>query len=428
MNSLSILRAQLEGGGLDHRLLEVYGGQPWELPARRARLNALLRDYAAAFGESGPVGLFSGPGRTELGGNHTDHQRGRVLAAAVELDAVACAGPSGDQVIRVLSQGYPELCVDLSVLTPLAEEQGSSAALVRGVAARIAGLGYPVGGFRACITSNVLGGSGLSSSAAYEVLLGVILNHLFCGDALTMVQLAQIGQYAENVFFGKPCGLMDQLTSAVGGVVSIDFQDPAQPAVQKLEYSLSDAGYALCVIDSGADHADLTDEYAAIPGEMGAVARHFGKTVLREVDESAFWSALPSLRQVCGDRAVLRAIHFFRENDLAEEEARALKLGDFSAFLKLVRQSGASSALRLQNLSCAGVPREQALPVAIAAAEHLLRGAGAVRVHGGGFAGTVQAYVPVDRAEEFRAGMESILGAGCCHFLRVRPVGGAVLA
>ena len=421
------LRHHIQEGGLDARLCAVCGCEPSALGTKRARLLKLLDAYQAAFAADEEVGLFSGPGRTEMGGNHTDHQRGRVLAAAVDLDALACAGPSGDDVIRILSEGYPELRVDLSCLTPQKEEEGSSAALVRGIAARIRELGYQPHGFHACVNSTVLGGSGLSSSAAYEVMIGVILNHLYCGDELDMVQIAQIGQYAENVFFGKPCGLMDQLASAVGGIISIDFEDSTKPLVKKLEYSLSSSSYALCVIDSGADHADLTDEYAAIPREMGAVARFFGKDVLRQVPEEEIWSHLPELRTHAGDRAVLRAIHFYTDNQLAAKEAQMLENDDFYGFLRLVNQSGQSSAEHLQNLSCWSDPAHQALTLTIALARRLLKGDGAVRVHGGGFAGTVQAYVPQDRVQEFQAGMEAVLGKGCCHFLRVRPVGGAVL-
>lgn len=427
MNGWNTLREQLSGGGLDGRLLEVYGCGAAGLPRERQRLADLMGEYAAAFGTAGSVGLFSGPGRTELGGNHTDHQHGCVLAAAVDLDAIACAGPNGTNTVRIRSAGYPEVTVELDGLTPKSEERETSAALVRGIAARLAELGHAPGGFNACVSSSVLGGSGLSSSAAYEVLMGVIMNHLFCADALSMVQLAQIGQYAENRFFGKPCGLMDQLTSAVGGVVSIDFADPAAPVVEQVACDIGGYGYALCIIDSGASHADLTDEYAAIPGEMGAVAAYFGKEHLREVEEGAFWAAFPQLRTRLSHRALLRAIHFFEENALAPQQAQALRQGDFDGFLAMVERSGQSSALHLQNLSCSGRSAEQAVPLAIAAAKHLLRGCGAVRVHGGGFAGTVQAYVPLAQTESFRAGMEALLGQGCCHFLRIRPVGGAVL-
>ena len=428
MELWSELRRELSAGALDGRLREVYGCGDRELPEKRARLESLMDRYAGQFGKDGTAGLFSGPGRTEMGGNHTDHQHGRVLAAAVDLDAAACAGPSGADAVRIRSEGYPDVTVDLSDLSPREGERETSAALVRGVAARMAELGYHPGGFDACVVSSVLGGSGLSSSAAFEVLIGVIFNHLFCGDSLSMVELAQIGQYAENRYFGKPCGLMDQLTSAVGGVVSIDFADPAAPVVEQIACDPASYGYALCIVDSGGSHMDLTAEYAAIPGEMGAAAAVFGRRWLREVPEEEFWASLPTVRQAAGDRAALRAIHFFADNALAPRQAEKLKKGDFEGFLQDVRASGVSSALHLQNLSCADRPEQQAVPVAIALAEHLLAGKGAVRVHGGGFAGTVQAYVPLDRTEEFRRGMERVLGPGCCHFLRIRPVGGAVLA
>ena len=427
MKTQAELRSALEGGLLDRRLEEVYGVVA-DIAEKRQRFRHLLQKYTAAFGYDEPVALISAPGRTELGGNHTDHQHGRVLAAAVDADAIACAGKSGGDEIRILSAGYPDIVLSAKNLAPVQGEEGSSAALVRGICSRIAGMGYKIGGFHACIVSDVPGGSGLSSSAAYEVLIGVIVNHLFCDDALTAVEIAQIGQYAENVFFGKPCGLMDQLTSAVGGVLAIDFQDPKAPVVEKLEVSPADYGYVLCIVNSGADHADLTEEYAAIPAEMGAVARQFGKDVLREVDEEAFFAAIPALREAHGDRAVLRAVHFFAENRVAAEEATALANGDFERFLELVRRSGRSSAMYLQNLSCAAFPRQQALSVAIATAEHFLRGIGAARVHGGGFAGTIQAYVPMKLSGVFLTGMESVLGKGCCHFLWLRAVGGTVLA
>lgn len=420
------LKNALRFGALDARIREVCGNDA-ALAGEKQRLTHLFERFETAFPDCGSAGFFSGPGRTELGGNHTDHQHGCVLAAAVDLDAIACAGPNGSRTVRILSDGYPEVVVELDDLTPRESERESSAALVRGIAARMTELGFAPGGFSACVSSSVLGGSGLSSSAAYEILIGVIFNHLFCDDELSMVQLAQIGQFAENRFFGKPCGLMDQMTSAVGGVVSIDFADPQFPVVRQVACDPGKYGYALCIVDSGANHADLTDEYAAIPGEMGAAAAVFGKQHLRDVDESAFWARLPEVRQTAGDRAALRAIHFFTDNALAIQQAEALKRENFEEFLRLVRQSGESSALHLQNLRCDGHPKEQAVPVAIAAAEHLLNGRGAVRVHGGGFAGTIQAYVPLEQVEAFRAGMEAILGDGCCHFLHIRPVGGAVL-
>lgn len=317
--------------------------------------------------------------------------------------------------------------VNLDNLEPVDGEQESTAALVRGVAAGIAQRGYTPVGFDAYATSKVLPGSGLSSSAACEVTIGVILNHLACGDALDAVTIAQIGQYAENVFFGKPCGLMDQTASSVGGAVAIDFADTANPVVRPIQVDLAGYGYALCIIDSGADHADLTAEYAAIPQEMKAVAEYFGCQVLREVDESRIWAEMPGLRKKVGDRAVLRALHFFADDARVAQEADALERGDFDAFLKVVQQSGESSWMYLQNIAPTGAVAEQAMAVALATAAHALQGRGAYRVHGGGFAGTIQAFVPLDMLDGFKAQVESVLGEGSCHVLTVRAVGGAVV-
>lgn len=428
MKMQSVLAAELREGALDARLTAIYGCKKTELPHKRERLLALMDTFEKTYGAEREVALYSAPGRTEMGGNHTDHQHGRVLAAAIDLDAVACASKSGSMIARVLSEGYPEIVVDLSVREPQKEEEGTTAALIRGVAAKMHEMGYPVAGFDACVTSEVLSGSGLSSSAAFEVLIGAIVNDMFCDGALTQVQLAQIGQYAENVFFGKPCGLMDQLASAVGGIVSIDFEDPAEPIVNRLDYDLSVSGHALCIIDSGADHADLTDEYASIPNEMKQVAAYFGKQVLREVKFEDFWEKIPEIRKEAGDRAVMRAIHFFIDNLLALKQAQALEKEDFYGFLAQVQQSGRSSAEYLQNLYCASNPKAQAVVLSISVARRILEGQGAVRVHGGGFAGTVQAYVPFGMVDAFRTGMEAILGEGCCHFLTVRPGGGVVIA
>ena len=304
---------------------------------------------------------------------------------------------------------------------------GASAALVRGVAAKMSELGYPVRGFDAYVTSTVLSGSGLSSSAAYEILVATIIDCFFGGGTLDPVERAKVGQYAENVYFGKPCGLMDQMGSSVGGAVAIDFADPAAPVVKKVEYDFTRSGHALCIVDTGSCHADLTDDYADITREMGAVAAHFGKKFLRDVDEGAFRAALPQLRQECGDRAVLRTMHFFEEDCRAEQEAQALEQGDFAAFLALVDQSGLSSALNLQNTWSAAAPQQQAIPVALAVGRELLGGSGAIRVHGGGFAGTIQAFVPNEKLETFQQGMEELLGPGMCHILHIRPQGGCVV-
>ena len=384
---------------------------------------ALDRGFAAAFGGQ-PQRYFSAPGRTEIGGNHTDHQRGRVLAAAVNLDTVAAVRVNGTDTIRILSQGYPLCEVNVQDLTPRQEEINTTPALIRGVAARFAQLGCPVSGFDAYCESTVLPGSGLSSSAAYEVLVGTIINHLFFEGKATQPEVAQIGQYAENVFFGKPCGLMDQTASAVGNLVTIDFFDQEHPVIQPVDFDFSTCGHALCIIDTHASHADLTDEYAAVPGEIRAVAAHFGKEVLTQIDPQDFFAAIPVLRERCGDRAVLRAVHFYQENQRVPRQVAALEQGDFDAFLKLIKESGYSSYMYLQNVIPAGYKAHQDVALALAMCEHFLQGKGAYRVHGGGFAGTVQAFVPFEILEDFRAGMDGILGAGSCHILSIRPQGG----
>ena len=415
------LERRLKQGGLDEALRRLYP----DVTRARARCEGVLAGFRQSFG-GGAEALFSAPGRTELGGNHTDHQRGRVLAAGVDLDILAAAALNHSGVIRIQSEGYPLLTVDLRETRPRLEEANTSAALVRGVAARMVQLGCPMGdgGLDACLTSTVPGGSGLSSSAAFEVLVGAMLNQLYWDGSCTPVELAQIGQYAENVYFGKPCGLMDQTASAVGGVVAIDFADPARPVVEKIALDLAAAGYALCIIDSGAGHADLTAEYASITQELSAVCRLFGKEVLRQLPEEELMAALPRVRAQAGDRAVLRALHVYAENRRAAEEARALREGDFDRFLRLVGESGDSSALYLQNVVPTGQTAKQELLFTIALARQLLAGEGAVRVHGGGFGGTAQAFVPLDRLEAFRKGMEAVLGEGSCHVVTIRPAGG----
>ena len=384
---------------------------------------ALDSGFAAAFGGK-PVRYFSAPGRTEIGGNHTDHQRGRVLAGAVNLDTVAAVRPNGTNTIRVQSKGYPMSEVDLSDLTPRESEINSTPALIRGVAARFVQLGCKVEGFDAYCESTVLPGSGLSSSAAFEVLMGTIVNHLFFEGKASQPEIAQIAQYAENVFFGKPCGLMDQTASAVGNLVTIDFFDKEHPVIEPVDFDFASCGHALCIIDSGADHADLTDEYAAVPGEIKAVAAYFGKEVLTQIDEAEFYAAIPALRKECGDRAVMRCIHFYQENARVSRQVAALREGDFDTFLSLVKQSGYSSYMYLQNVIPAGYKAHQDVAVALALCEHFLNGRGAYRVHGGGFAGTVQAFVPLDILDSFVAGMDGVLGQGACHVLSIRPQGG----
>ena len=368
--------------------------------------------------------MFSAPGRTEISGNHTDHQHGCVLAGAVNLETVADVTLNGTEIIRVASEGYAPVEIDLRDLSVHEAEKNTTAALIRGVAANFAQRGAKLRGFDASVRSTVLPGSGLSSSAAFEVLIGTICNELFFGGKLTAVEIAQVGQWAENVYFGKPCGLMDQTASSVGGMVFIDFADPAHPVVEKLDFDFAKAGHALCIIDSGADHADLTDEYAAIPGEMKAVAQLLGREVLRDVPEAEFFAAIPQLRGRVPDRAILRAVHFYQENKRVQAQAEALRQNDFAEFLRLTKESGRSSWMYLQNITPAGAIDHQEVAVALSLCDSLLHGRGAFRVHGGGFAGTVQAFVPLDLLEEFKAKIEAVLGAGACHVLSIRPEGG----
>ncbi len=420
---------KIHTGEADERLCEVYGcmaGSP-ELPEYRNRLLHVLTGFRTEFGRTDEVELFSAPGRTELGGNHTDHQHGNVLAASVNLDIVACAAPNDSMVVRIQSEGYPLDEIDLTDLTPHPEETNKTAALIRGVAAAAHKLGHEIKGFDAYMTSNVLSGSGLSSSAAYETMIGVIMNRFFCESKLTAVDIAKIGQYAENIYFGKPCGLMDQMASSVGGIVAIDFADQNEPKVRKITYDMHASEHSLCIVDTGGDHAELTGDYAAIPREMGEIAAAFGKTVLREVDEAEFLKAIPSLRRQCGDRAVLRAMHFFAENRRAVAEKEALEKGNFEKFRQLVMESGKSSAMYLQNVYTGVNPEKQEMSVALALAESILDGRGAARVHGGGFAGTIQAFVPNDMLTYFKTTMESVLGKDTCHVLTIRPAGGVVL-
>ena len=384
---------------------------------------ALDAGFASAF-KGVPERYFSAPGRTEIGGNHTDHQRGRVLAGAVNLDTVAAVRVNGTNTIRIQSKGYPISVVDLEQLTPVETEINATPALIRGVAARFAELGCRVAGFDAYCESTVLPGSGLSSSAAFEVLIGTIINHMFFNGKVSQPEIAMIGQYAENVFFGKPCGLMDQTASAVGNLVTIDFFDKDHPVIEPVDFDFASCGHALCIIDSGANHADLTDEYAAIPGEIKAVAAYFGKEVLSQIEEAEFYANLPALRKKCGDRAVMRAIHFYQGNARVPQQVAALKEGDFDRFLALVKQSGYSSYMYLQNVIPAGYKAHQDVAVALALCERFLNGRGAYRVHGGGFAGTVQAFVPCDILDSFVSGMDGILGKGACHVLSIRPQGG----
>ena len=363
---------------------------------------------------------FFAPGRTEIGGNHTDHQHGRVLAAAVDMETTAEVTLNGTNIIRVDSAGYRPVEIDLSALTIREEEKNTTAALIRGVAAAFAQRGYKLAGFDAKVSSTVLPGSGLSSSAAFEVLIGRILNGLFADNAVSAIEIAQIGQYAENVYFSKPSGLMDQMASSVGGLVFIDFADPKRPIVEKIDHDFAHCGYTLGIIDSGADHADLTAEYAAIPAEMKNVAAYFEKDVLRDVDEQEFYARLADVRKAIGDRAVLRAMHFFDENRRVQMQVRALKNDNFAVFLNYVNESGNASWELLQNITPLGATAHQEMAFTLALCRKLLGGEGAVRVHGGGFAGTVLAFVPNEQFEQFKNAMDSAIGSGSTQKLHIQ--------
>lgn len=420
----------IDTGAMDALLADLYGAEA--LPHQKDRYRSLLSQFADTYGGDRPTVICTVSGRSELSGNHTDHNHGCVIAASIDLDIIAVAAANEDGVMRVSSQGFGEDHVALSdTKKPNPDLYGTSASLMAGMCACFEEKGLTVGGFDACMTSDVKGGSGLSSSAAYENMLGMILSHLYNDGQVDVVEIAKMSQKAENVYFGKPCGLMDQVACAVGGIVAIDFADPSAPVIQPLPFDMTAAGYALCIVHTGGSHADLTDEYAAIPRDMKAVAAVFGKSVLREVDESDVQNALPTLRERLGDRAVLRALHFFAENRRVAEQKAALTQainGDSQAldcFFDGVRASGRSSFCYLQNVCVSGETREQGLALALCLAEQVLGKQGAFRVHGGGFAGTIQAFVPTHMAEAFRTTMDAAFGRNACSVLHIRPVGAA---
>lgn len=424
MVSMTQARQKLMAGELDDVLLQLCCDEE-RLTAYRTRLLEMLDAFARQFGADREIAILSAPGRTELGGNHTDHQRGHVLAASVNLDILAVVAKRDDRTIQVQSEGYPLDVISLDELDPIPESQEAHASeLIRGVVARFGQLGCPLPtGFDAYTTSEVLKGSGLSSSAAFEVLIGQICNALYADDQFDAITLAEIGQYAENTYYHKPCGLMDQMASAVGGVVAIDFSDAAKPAVESIGFDFSKTGFALCIVDTGGSHADLTAEYAAIPAEMRQVAAHFGKETLSEITEGMVIDSIGELRASCGDRAVLRALHFFHEDLRAQSEADALRRGDFDSYLQLVRYSGESSICLLQNVFASSSPMHQPASIALAVGGMVLGRRGAIRIHGGGFGGTIQAYVPTVLLMPFCEEMEQVLGKGCCHALQIRQVG-----
>ncbi len=418
------LIALIENGGLDSRFAALYGESA--VAAQRERYTDAVREFSSLFGADREVRLFSVPGRSEISGNHTDHNRGCVIAAAVDLDIIAVASANGDGKVTVKSKGFPADTVDCHPGEPDEKLFYTSGSLLSGVCAGFEKRGYRVGGYDAYTTSNVLKGSGISSSAAFEVMIGTVMNHLYNDAVITAPVIAEIAQYAENVYFGKPSGLMDQTACAVGGFSFIDFADPKAAKIEKLGFDLSRAGYSLCITNTGGNHADLNDDYASVPAEMKAVAEEFGRGVLRGLTVEELLARAGELREKVGDRAILRAFHFIRENERVMGQAEALKKGDIGSFLRGVRASGESSFMYLQNVYTTKNVREQGLSLALAVTDYALSGTertSAWRVHGGGFAGTVQAFVPDENVDGYKSGMEAVFGVGSCAVLKVRPEG-----
>lgn len=404
----------------------LYGDDMLVLKKQGDAYSNLINRFRTVFGEN-DAELFSSPGRTEIGGNHTDHNLGRVLAGSVSLDNIAVAAKNNSDIIRIESAGYPSFEVDIDRPEPLEKEKFQSAALVRGIVTQLIKAGYRCEGFDACIDGRVPKGSGLSSSASFEVLIGAIISHLFNKGKLDPVQNAIIGQYAENYYFGKPCGLMDQTACAVGGLITIDFQYPAKPRVSKVDFDFTSSGFSLVITNTGGDHADLNEEYASLPREMKSVASALGANVLREVTLKDIVRAIPDLREKTGDRAILRAYHFQQDNSRVVRQVEALNNGNFGAFLGMVIESGYSSFMYNQNIHSPHSIREQGVALGLALSEIILSGKGAWRVHGGGFAGTIQAFVPADTLDEYIYKMEQVFGSGACHNLFIRNKGAVKL-
>ncbi|HJC11613.1 MAG TPA: galactokinase [Candidatus Blautia merdigallinarum] len=422
MKDSKILKEELLQGKYEKLFQDIYQDEN-EAKRQNTRYAQAVEKFEELFGES-QVEIYSAPGRSEVGGNHTDHQHGMVLATSINLDAIGVVSPAESSVIQVVSEGYDMVEVDTDDLEEKYEEEGTTAALIRGVAAALAEKGYKIGGFRAYITSDVLIGAGLSSSAAFEIIMGTIFSGLFNNMEIDPVEIAKVGQYAENVYFGKPCGLMDQMASAVGGLIHIDFKDPQAPSVKKVPSDFQAYQYSLCIVDTKASHANLTDDYAKIPEEMKRVADFFKKKVLREVEEQEFFAQIPGLRSILGDRPVLRALHFFGEEKRVEQQVEALEKGEFQKFLELVKESGNSSFKYLQNIYINRDEQNQAMSIALGASESILQNHGVSRVHGGGFAGTIQVFVENSYVEEYRKRIDQIFGRGSCHVLKVRQQGG----
>lgn len=408
--------------GDNKAFLELYGSNPADLKKNAARYTAILKKYTSEFGDNDPE-FFSSPGRTEIGGNHTDHNYGRVLAGAVNLDIIGVAGKNNKNVIRIWAADYPKFEVNLNSLEIDKNEKFTSAALVRGICARLKELGYAIGGFDACIDGGVPKGSGLSSSASFEVLIGAIISHFYNSGKLDPIENAKIGQYSENNYFGKPCGLMDQTACAMGGLITIDFKDPSKPVVKKVNFDFVSTGFSLVITDTGGSHADLNDEYASLPTDMKAVAGAFGAKVLREVTINQVIEIIPSIREKVGDRAILRAIHFQGDNQRVVEQVDALERNDFKSFLGMVVDSGFSSYMYNQNIYPVSNVKEQNVSLALALSHLVLKGEGAWRVHGGGFAGTIQAFVPQNLLGKYVSTLEHVYGKGSCHILFIRQKG-----
>ena len=415
---------KLSNGELDNSLKYIYC-TTGDVSLYRNRINSVIEGYTKVFGDADEMAIFSAPGRTEIGGNHTDHQHGCVIAGSVNLDVIAAVSFNNDNIIRIQSKGYPMDEVKLDDLEVYPQEYDKAISLIRGVMKKFSDMGYELKGFNAYTESNVMKGSGLSSSAAFEVLVGTIINHLCANAEVSPVEIAKIGQYAENVYYNKPSGLLDQMASSVGSVVAVDFKDNAAPVVKKVEFDLEKFNHTLCIIDSGADHAELTGEYAAVTSEMKLISNYFGKEFLRDVDKNEFFAELKNIRKaINNDRAVLRAIHYFNDSDRAVAETKAIEAGDFDSFCKLIKESGHSSFMYLQNVFASSMPTAQAVSLTLALCDEFLGDRGAYRVHGGGFAGTVQAFVPNDMVDEFKSKIEAVLGEGMCYILSIRPVGG----
>ncbi|MDC2832817.1 galactokinase [Thomasclavelia ramosa] len=421
MIKAAILVEELNNKKYDELLNDIYADTNL-LDYQRERYVKAINKYVSLYGDT-DVEIYSAPGRSEVGGNHTDHQHGCVLAAAVNLDAIAVVGRV-DNKIKVLSDDFDIAPINLEDLEIKKAEEGTSEALIRGVCARLKELGYNVGGFNAFITSDVLMGAGLSSSAAFETIIGTIISGLYNDMTIDPVVIAQVGQYAENVYFGKPCGLMDQCASSVGSLINIDFNDVAKPIVNKVDVDFSKFGHSLCIVDTKGSHADLTDEYAAIPMEMKKVANYFGKEFLREVDEEDFFNDIAGARKACQDRAVLRAIHLFEENKRVDQEVKALNNSDFETFKKVVKESGDSSYKFLQNVYANCDVQNQSVSIGLAMSEKIIGRNGVCRVHGGGFAGTIQAFVKDEFVTAYKTEIERVFGKGSCHVLKVRKYGG----